>query len=212
MSTNDFLPREDTQLQLWLTNFKTVATANESVLDLTADELLAINAGTADFNTKMTALEAAKKAQSGATSNKNGSKSEISSTVRGLARKFKANPNVSEGLLNSLGVLANGTTGPVVTVNGVEAMGCDDGVNTIKFNRNGNVQGTTFVIEYKVQGSSVWLFGNAITKTTWNHEGQTPGQQIWYRITSARAGQRSAPSVPVSVYPNTTANPLTIAA
>jgi hypothetical protein len=38
MSNLDFLPREDAQLQLWLSNFVTVALDNDSVLELNAEE------------------------------------------------------------------------------------------------------------------------------------------------------------------------------
>lgn len=197
---------------MWLTNFKAVALANDEVLELNADEVLALNSGTTGYSTSLTALEAAKKAQNSATTEKNASKAEITALVRSLSRKFKGNANVSETLLRALGILSTSTAGPVVTVTGVDVQACDDGVNTVKFDRNGNSPATTFIIEFKTPSGSDWLFGDAITKTTWNHEGQTPGQQVWYRITSARAGQRSAPSVPVAAYPNTDSNPLTIAA
>jgi hypothetical protein len=197
---------------LWLSNFVTVAEANDAILELSAEDIFKLTTDTTGFDTRMTALESAKNAQKAATGAKNTSKTTISTFVRGLARKFKANPNVSDELLLALGVVNSNSAGPVVTVTGVDVQACDDGVNTVKFERTGNSPQTTFIIEYKTPSGTDWLFGDAITRTTWNHEGQTPGQQIWYRITSARAGQRSAPSVPVAAYPNTSSNPLSVAA
>jgi Zn-dependent M16 (insulinase) family peptidase len=208
----DYLPREDAQLQLWLTNFTSIAEANEALLELNKEDIEDLNASKAEYSQKLDGLEAAKGAQRAATNGKNKSKSNVSEKVRRLTRKFKGNPNVNETLLKSLGVVSNKKSGPVVTVTGVKVRGSNEGVNTVKFNRNGNSSSTTFVIEYKAPDSDVWLFGDAITSTKWNHDNQVPGQQIWYRVTSKRAGKRSVPSVPASAYPHTNSESISIAA
>lgn len=145
-------------------------------------------------------------------SSKNAAKSDVVANVRALVREFKANPLVPQSVLNALGVIGQPNSGPVTTVSGLTVMGCDDGVNKLKWNRNGNTPSTLFIIETKLPTQSSWTIAGAVTRTSFDHENQAPGETRLYRIVSNRAGMASAPTTPVVVYGDTGDTALSIAA
>lgn len=207
-----FLPQDDLALQAWLNNFAETCEKYESELDLDTEELAEINGAASGFSTDLTAQSTAKAILKGATAAKNSAKTTANAVARKYAKEFKANPTVSSEILSELQIVSNAVTSPVTTVTGVSVTGCDDGVNKVTWNRNGNSQGTSFIIEYRVDGQSNWNFAGVVTKVKFDHENQTPGVMTWYRIISTRAGTNSAPSVAVAAYPNSSGNSLSIAA
>lgn len=212
MSNNDFLPREDSQLQNWLDNFFTTCTKYDDVLGLDVDQLTAINQQITGFDTGMTNVTATKATAKAAVTSKNTAKSTISSTVRTYAKQFKADPSIPAAVLSELGIVANTGNGPVVTVSSLTVIGCDDGVNKLKWDRNGNASGTLFIIEYKLQGQANWGIAGAVTKSSFDHVDQEPGQTVYYRVVSTRGGQTSNPTSTVVAYGNTSGPGLSVAA
>lgn len=199
MST-DFLPDGEAQLRSWLDNFVAKAELYETQLNLSADELLEVTSGSTAFINAYSTATSLKEQLKGVIVDKDVKKSTITGTVRKLARKWKGDPSISPTILGALGIVSSSTSGPVTTVTGLTINACGYGVNQLKWNRTGNVQGTIFFIESRLAGSSTWRFVAAVTKTTYNDEGQTPGQAQYYRITSIRAGVNSNPCLEVGVY------------
>jgi hypothetical protein len=212
MASQDYLPKEDQALNAWLQTFNNVCNINKTELGLSNADLTAIGNAYGQFSDDMVALDSAKSAYQGIVTGKNKTKSGSTTVVRTFARKFKANPAVSEATLRSLGIVANNSVTPVVPVTNLVVTGCDDGVNKLKFDRATNSQGTMFIIEYREEGQSDWKFAASITRTTFNHEDQTPGQKQYYRVISTRAGKSSTPCPPAVVYGNNEETTLTIAA
>jgi hypothetical protein len=212
MSNNDFLPREDSQLQNWLDNFLSACVKNDEVLQLDADQINTINTQILGFDTGMTNVTATKAAAKSAVTAKNTAKSTISATVRTFAKQFKADPTIPASVLSELGIVANAGNGPVVTVSSLTVMGCDDGVNKLKWDRNGNASGTLFIIEYKLQGQANWGIAGAVTKSSFDHVDQEPGQTVYYRVVSTRGGQTSNPTSAVVAYGNSSGPGLSVAA
>lgn len=212
MSNNDFLPREDSQLQNWLDNFITACSNNEEVLGLAAEQIGQITLQINAFDTGMTNVTSTKAAAKSAVTGKNTAKSTISSTVRTYAKQFKADPSIPASVLSELGIVSNAGNGPVVTVTSLTVIGCDDGVNKLKWDRNSNASGTLFIIEYKLQGQANWGIAGAVTKSTFDHVDQVPGQTVYYRVVSTRGGQTSNPTASVVAYGNTSGPGLSIAA
>jgi hypothetical protein len=66
------------------------------------------------------------------------------------------------------------------------ATGTSDGTNSLKWNRSGNRQGTTFIIEAKIGDSNVWTMIDAVTNSTYKHKNQTPGVKVQYRVRAKR--------------------------
>ena len=164
------------------------------------------------YNKPFSVQDAAKTAYRASVADKVDLRADVTAIVRKYAREFKANPAVSNGLLTSLGIVTNSASGPVTQVTGLQVTGCADGVNKLTWNRSGNSAQTIFIIEYKTDAETDWGFAAAITKTSFNHEDQTPGELVWYRIIASRAGTNAVPSLPVAAYGATSTPPLTVAA
>lgn len=202
MPNNDYLPDQDEALKAWALNFAARCTQYDSELNLTSTDLLAIDNATDGFASDVKDVQEAKDTLQGTVAVKNNSKKSMTALVRGYAKQFKAIPGISPLILNQLGIVSSSTAGPVVMVTELTVTGCDNGVNSLKWNRSTNSDGTIFIVEYRPADSLVWVFGAAVTKASFNHTGQVPGEMVWYRVTATRAGVNSAPCPPVAAYPS----------
>ncbi len=198
---SDFIPDGEAQFNTWLQNFSLQCVENDAVLDLSAQDLATIQTDAENYSTSYVAQAAAKDALKGATSERIKKRKSATAMARAYAKRFKSNPGVSNQLLGELGILSSSSSGPVVTVIIEKVIGCGNGVTQLTWDRNGNANGTTFIIEFSKNGGTTWAFAGAVSKVTFSHEGQTPGQTTWYRVISNRAGISSAPTMPVVVYP-----------
>lgn len=209
---NDFLPSEEAQLQIWYNNFVQKCEKHEVVLDLDAEEFLEISNASTGLATELNAVKEAQTTYRSAVSEKNAVKSNSIAIARAYAKQFKANPNVSQSILQDLGVVATTTNNPVTMVTNLTAVGCDNGVNSLKWSRNGNNPGTQFIVEYSIGNQTNWKFSGAPTRAEFDHENQIPGTFIWYRVTATRANNYSVPCPAVSVYGSSGDGELTLAA
>jgi len=212
MSSNDFLPSTDAALSTWLSNFASKCSLYDSELDLTSTEILEITGFANDFEAILKLVDELKESLKGEVAGKNSLRSGVSADVRAYAKRFKAIAGISPAILSSLGIVSNNASGPVVTVNGLVVTGCSDGINFLKWNRNGNSANTQFIIETSETGTGNWEFVGVTTKTSYNHEDQIPGEQQFYRIKSNRAGVTSNACMPVVVYPTSGSGAIHLAA
>jgi hypothetical protein len=116
----------------------------------------------------------------------------------------KNNDEVSDTLLEQIGFDAresNAVSIPVTTPKDLSASGTSDGTNSMKFNRNGNKQGTKFFIYAKYGDSAEPVLIDVITGTKYDHKDQTPGVKVQYFIIAKRGDIESAPSNTAIVYP-----------
>lgn len=211
MSSN-YIPDGEAQFYTWLQKFSSECAENATALGLTPTELLEIQTQAETYAYSYSIQLAAKDALKGATAVRTTDRKNATAVVRAFAKEFKANPAISQQLLGDLGILSSSTSGPVVKVTDLNVVGCDDGDNRLTWDRNGNADGTTFIIEFSKNAGTTWTFAGAVSKTNFIHEGQTPGQTTWYRVTSNRASVSSGPTAPKAVYLDGGENTLTIAA
>jgi hypothetical protein len=200
MSSNDFLPSGESQFKLWYDNFVAKCEEYESELSLDAGQITAISVLNTAYNTKLNDAVSIKDSYEGAVADKNLARKNSTANIRAFAKQFKAIQGIAPGILKDLGIVSSSSTGPVRTVTSLDVVGCDDGVNKLTWDRNQNAFSTTFAIEYKIGNTGTWAFAGTTTKVTFNHEDQIPGQLVWYRVTSSRAGTNSVPTPPVAAY------------
>lgn len=212
MSQGDYLPDGEANFKGWLENFITQVGTYDAELGLSVPQYSALVALANSFNTDYATANTAYEAAKAATAEKVLSRKEVTAAVRSYAKLWKANPAISPGILNALGVVATTTSGPVTMVTFLNVTGCGDGVNKLTWNRNGNAQGTNFIIESKPEGATTWAFTASTTKTSFNHTNQIPGVEVFYRIISTRAGENAGPCPPVAAYPNAGDSELKLAA
>lgn len=212
MSQNSFIPSSDPAYNTWLANFAAKCALYEAEIGLTAEQLGTIQLQSSAFSESYDTVEAMKLELKGEIAGKDEIRRESSAEARALAKQIKGTPGVTPQILGALGIVSSSTSGPVVPVTDLTVKGCSDGVNMLKWKRNGNAQGTMFLIESRLEGSSSWNLVSAVSKTSYNDIDQIPGQTQYYRIKSVRAGVTSSPCDPAVVYSNGFDNTLTLAA
>lgn len=74
-----------------------------------------------------------------------------------------------------------------------------DGVTYLKWNRNGNIQGTVFQIETRASAAGAWSILDTTTRRTYVTI-SAPGVYIAYRVSAKRNGQTSPASTPVVLW------------
>jgi hypothetical protein len=212
MANTDYMPSNDAQFTAWYQNFITQCEKHEVVLGLNSESFGNLATQNTQYNAAYSAVVSGKEELKGKVATKNNRKKASEATIRSYAKQWKSNPEIPAAVLNDLGIVSTSSAGPVVTVNGLQVTGCDDGVNKLIWNRNGNASGTNFIIEARIGTNPNWFFVGSTTKIGFNHVGQEPGQLVWYRITSSRAGQNSVPCPAVAVYGPSAIGGLSLAA
>jgi hypothetical protein len=70
----------------------------------------------------------------------------------------------------------------------LSVQGFSNGANKLKFKRNGNKQHTIFNVEAKIGNAPNFVIVGTTTTTNFNHENQTPGVKVVYRVRAQRSG------------------------
>ncbi len=203
MAIYDFIPSPDLEYKGWITRFAKLCETNETELGLTPEQVLTIQEQSAEFKSLCDLTFEKKKQLQGIVAAKDQVRRTSTETARAIAKQIKANPAVGPGLLGKLGIVQPRTSGPLVMVKKLVVTGTSNGVNSLTWDRNGNAQGTVFLIESKLEGASDWNFVAAVTKATFQDTNQIPGQTKYYRVKASRSGKTSNPSAPAVIYSQT---------
>lgn len=129
---------------------------------------------------------------------------DLNKIVGKLETTAKNNDDISDSLLEKLGFDAreiNKVASPVTAPKELSVSGSSDGINRLKFNRNGNRQGTLFYIYAKTGDSGEPVLVDVITNTNYDHKNQKPGVKMQYYIKAKRGEEESAASNTAVVYP-----------
>ena len=149
MAGKSYLPTKDSDLQYWATNFLTVANANLPALGLVAADLTGITADKTSLDTSITNNKAKQAEAKAAADSKKSSRKKFETTARLLVRKIQANPSVTSDLKKKLGITAKDTNPtPInpIAPKDLLANPNANGTNKLSWDRNGNPQGTIFII------------------------------------------------------------------
>jgi hypothetical protein len=203
MSIYDYVPTEEGKLVAWLESYYEQCVANQEELGLSEKSLLDLLAEIEEFKSGYGAIEIIKAQLRAAVTGKNNAKIAVVDRVRALTRGFKADENVTPATLSGLGVLKESTGSALRPIKNLTVQGKDDGVNILKWNRNGNAPGTIFLIEFRASASEPWQYAEPTTKTKFSHQKQIPGRKLFYRVSAFRGGVTSNTSAPVVVYGDT---------
>lgn len=199
--TTENIPAKDALYGQWVLNFASVATANATILNLSSGQTSMFNALANAFEDAYEESQAAKVTAKAKVGQKDSIRRSSETVFRNAAKMIGANMDVTAELKGDLGLKT--TTTPVAPINpptDLSATGFANGGNILKWKRNGNSKNSTFLIEARIGSSINWTFVAITTKTTFTHSGQTPGQQITYRVISQRAETQSLPSNLAVVY------------
>lgn len=212
MAIYDFIPSPDLDYKGWITRFAELCEINEKELGLSPEQILLIQEQSAEFESLCDLTFEKKQELQGIIASKDQARRTSTETARAIAKQVKANPAITPELLGALGIVQTRTSGPLVPVKKLVVTGTSNGVNSLTWDRNGNAQGTVFLIEYKLEDSTEWNFVAAVTKATFQDTDQIPGHTNYYRVKASRSGKTSIPCAPAVIYSQTSESKNTIAA
>jgi len=196
-------PLNNADFLVWLVNFINIATANKAALDLSNDDLTELTGLQTSLEEKVNDNQAKHEAAQAATVAMQEERDEVNRKVSYYNKIFKADSGISNSLIESLGLNAN-TDGftPTIPVEPTDlvAEGRSNGINYLKFNRNGNKSAVNFIIEAKIGDSADYVFVAVTTKTRFEHKNQTPGVRVFYRVKAVRGDLESAYSNEAVIY------------
>ncbi len=206
------LPSKDGDFVTALKNFNTAMELHGAALGYDATDEAATLGAWQTFDTDNTTAAAAKDAAKGAVAAKAATKLSSGDVVRAYAQQIKNNPAATPEIMSAFGITVDpSVSGPVTTPTLVTASARIDGTCRLTWNRNGNVAGTTYVIETSPNGTT-WSFFATVTATRFNDTNATVGSPRWYRVRASRAGQNSAWSNSAVIYGGSSSVTLEIAA
>lgn len=181
----------------------TIYENNKSELGITGDDMTEstaardnLTSAIADNQVKKDAFEASEAALKDA----HFAAAEIADSRNAM---IKANKKISNPIKESLNIstsLSIPATSPLSAPIELTVVGFDNGINKLKWKRNGNTQSTQFILEQRIGDAGAWQFLDTLTATRYEHTGQTPGTKIYYRITAKRSSQSSGHSNIAVVY------------
>lgn len=194
------LPKKDGDLVTAFKNFNTAMETHGATLGYDAADEAATLGAYENFDTWNTNAAAAKEASKGASATKAAAKQSSSDVVRAYAQQIKNNPAATPEIMSAFGITVDpSSAGPVTTPTMLSAAAKIDGTCKLTWKKNGNVSGTTYVIETSSNGTT-WTFFATSTAAKFNDTNATVGTPRWYRVRAARAGQTSAWSNSAVIY------------
>lgn len=194
----------DGQLNTALANFNTVCIANSVALGLSPADLTAIAAASTTFATTFNAATAARAAAKNAVEAKDLQKKSSKATISKYAKVFRANAAVPDNMLASLMLPPHKTPGSkTAPTQPLNLFGNADGngLVNLKWSRNGNTNGTTFLIEVRTDPQGDWSISGSTTATRFAYQA-VPGSYIAFRVTATRRGLLSPASFPFALWEN----------
>lgn len=170
---------------------------------LTEAEVAAVDEVNADLAAAMAlqaTLEASKLA---ATQAKFDARGAVIAAAGNLAAKVYANPAVDDTMLLKAGLAPRPTYSsakPLVPVTGLLATAQANGEVSLKWNRSGNSDSVTFVIEAQSTSGGPFNFVISTTRTRVKLTGYEPGQTVTFRVRATRTNASAAPSNLATIY------------
>lgn len=167
-----------------------------------------LDADVTDVTAKTAALKAAHEG-------KRADRTTLINTLNVVGAVIYNNPSVTPEMIAAAGFAVHDSGGtPVVPNQPVNLLANPfaDGTVSLRWGRNGNPNGVSFLIEKREDGSSDWEFVASTTKARLTVNGFTPGVPMWFRIVATKNDLNSLPSNEAPIYPVGGTTTLSVAA
>jgi len=151
----DYVPRNEPQLAVWLTNVATKIGNYGQKLGLTDDEVKAAVTGCTDASTKITEIEQKKNDLHNLVATKDGIRDTAVLTIRGLITRMKAHPGYTEAIGQDLGIIAVTASGDLINNKTTLKADVLPGRIRISFTKKG-FSGVN--IYSRMEGTAKWTF------------------------------------------------------
>lgn len=198
-----FYPANDAEFAVWFANLLAKATVNKTILNLTDERLTALDTKLNAFNTNLALKQQKRDEATAQTTLVSNLRKDLNKEAGLLNSGAKGIEGLPPNILEELGLKVgegSAVSSPPAAPADLVVTGTSDGVNSLKWNRSGNRQGTTFIIEAKIGGASNWTIIDAVTGSTYKHKNQMPGVTAQYRVKAKRGELESGFSNTAVVY------------
>ena len=199
----DVFPKSVQDFIAWLKNFLTVAATMLVDLGWDAIFLDALNTRLAELEAKYAASVAAKAVAKSAVEEKDFVLRELMKEMRPLISGIQINDKITDTKKENLGVKVRDII-PSHEVPFIPSVlivkGLSEGANKLDWDDNGNKRGTQYIIECRYGTEGNFQSVDTVLATKYQHDGQTPGVAVYYRITARRGKLKSLPCDPVGIY------------
>ena len=168
MPSKDYIPTKEGEVVPWIENFVQVATANAAALGLGTVDITALKTMNGDLAGKINAAIAKQSEAKAATESKNITKDKTIDVVRSMVRQVQAKPGVPDNLKAQLGITIpspSPTPSVLYPPKDLSAEMTAGGLCLMKWNRNSNNYGTTFIIEAGNKTTEKWEMIGTTTKS-----------------------------------------------
>lgn len=194
----NYIPAKDDEFKDWLGNFIIVANANLATLGLIAGDITQLSTDRGTLDTAINDAEVKKAASKSATQLKDTIRKSAEGKVRGIVKRIQANTAVSNALKAQLQITitssASSSSPTPISPTALIPKVIGSGEYELSWSRNGNKNGTFFVIEAIIGSAGSWTQIFATTKTKYIHGNNTPGEKIVYRVKAQRGEFQSSAS------------------
>ena len=168
MTNRDYFPKKEGEVVPWIENFVQVATANAAALGLGTVDITALKTMNGDLAGKINAAIAKQSEAKAATEAKNIQMDKTVDTVRSMVRQVQAKPGVPDNLKAQLRITIpspSPTPSVLYPPKDLSAEMTAGGLCLMKWNRNSNSYGTTFIIEASNKTTEKWEMIGTSTKS-----------------------------------------------
>ncbi len=153
--TKDFIPRNEGQLNIWLTNFKSKLATHGEALGLSPDQIAALEDVCDTLIAKINEVEAAKTALKNTVEAKNSNKSSGLGLIRNGVSKMKTNDNYTEAIGQDMGIIGESSSPDLNNMSPEISAEAFPGYVRIKFTKKGF---SGVHIYTRLKGSQTWVF------------------------------------------------------
>ena len=168
MPSKDYFPSKEGEIVPWIENFVQVANANAAALGLGTSDITALKTLNGDLAGKLNTAIAKQSESKAATEAKNITKDKTIDVVRSMVRQVQAKPGVPDNLKAQLGITIpspSPTPSVLYPPKDLSAEMTSGGLCLMKWNRNSNNYGTTFIIEASNKTTEKWEMIGTTTKS-----------------------------------------------
>ena len=196
-------PRGIKEFMLWFDNYVTAAEVNMAALGWDQVKINALKAFLAGLQKNDKDVRTAKNAVKAAVEAKDTALKQVKKDLRLDIAGIQINPDVTNSLRESLGVKVRDTIPshevPFIPSD-LQVKGLSRGTNTLTWDKNGNKRGTQYIIECRLGAAGKFQIIDTVLSTKFNHEDQSPGVAVYYRIAARRGKLKSDFCDPIGIY------------
>jgi len=199
---NNFQGKSDAALSAMAHQANTVISAALLSYGVTAPQIAAVEAGADTLDADVTEVTAKTASLKAAHEGKRADRTTLINSLTFVGNIIYNNPAVTSEMIAAAGYAVHDDSGTPITPNqplDLLANPFADGSVNLKWKRNGNPQGVTFLVEARTEtGDFEFVTSTGKAKVTVN--GFAPGVGMWFRVTASKNDLTSLPSNEAPIY------------